>query len=239
MKEPLLIIALPYAGGDKYAYRSLEREKPDWIEFVSLELPGRGMRRKEAQIGTMDEIAADYLQQLRSLKLSKAFILFGHSMGALAAFEMLRKMSLAGDPLPSFAYLSGCQAPCVFEARKIVHLPAEEFWQEIKKLGGTPEQLFAYPELLNMFEPIFKNDFRALELYRYESLAMPVNTAVHIRWGSREPHHQEKFEQWRSDLNVVSLNQMHGGHFYLFEKAKEIWDDISQIHQQNHQEGGE
>jgi surfactin synthase thioesterase subunit len=239
MNKSLRIVALPYAGGDKYAYRSLERETPDWIEFVCLELPGRGMRRKEGLLNNMDQIAADYYRQLEALDHSIPYVLMGHSMGALSAFEVLRRISPYGNKLPSFVYISGCLAPSVFQARIITHLPGTEFWMEIKKFGGIPEQLFAYPEMLNLFEPIFKSDFSVLENYKYQPLLTPLKTEVHLRWGRSEPHPEQQYVLWKNDLQLSSVNQMDGGHFYILERASEVWEDIRQIYNNQLQKRGE
>ncbi|MGH3799012.1 MAG: thioesterase II family protein, partial [Pseudonocardiaceae bacterium] len=99
----LRLICLPPAGGGASRYRDWPAHFPDEVEVVSVQLPGRENRFHEPPIESMEQLVGPLLDGLTS-HLTPPFALFGHSMGALIAFELARRMRPRGlQPVHLFA----------------------------------------------------------------------------------------------------------------------------------------
>ena len=101
------------------------------------------------------------------------FALFGHSMGALLAYELAIELSNRNIP-PKKLFVSGSLAPRRQSARGIHTLNDIEFVEELKRLNGTPEAVIANQELMDIVLPILRADFAIAETYaRQEVIALP------------------------------------------------------------------
>ena len=96
------LFGIPFSGGNAYSYQALKNQLSANIRFIGLELPGHGTRVAEPLLYTIEEMTDDLLQQI-DLNQEDDYAFFGHSLGALLAFLMCRKISNAGKPLPSYA----------------------------------------------------------------------------------------------------------------------------------------
>jgi surfactin synthase thioesterase subunit len=105
----LRLVCLPPAGGGASRYRGWPALLPDDVEVVSVQLPGRENRFNEQPIESMEELVDQLVEGLASY-LTRPFALFGHSMGALIAFELIRRLRPSGVA-PVHLFASGCRAP--------------------------------------------------------------------------------------------------------------------------------
>src|SRR5438309_8480657 len=104
------IFLFPHGGGSAASYRSYVNGFPGNIgRVVPVELPGRGKRAHEEYAKSIQECAALALQQIEIT--SEKYILHGHCMGALLAFEAIKLIAASGKQLPSFMVVSGRNAP--------------------------------------------------------------------------------------------------------------------------------
>ncbi len=213
------VLAIPYAGGDKYAYRALESLKPRGVDLVVLELPGRGTRSAEARLRDIAAMTRDLLAQTEALELSGPYVLVGHSMGAILAYELMRAMLDEGHPMPQKAYLSSIAAPSVARSRFISHLPSAEFWEIITKYNGMPQGILDNPGLRSYFEAVLRDDFAAIEKYRpsYGQVeALPVN--IQVSHGDKEELALEHIMAWQqTSLEPIEIKAFSGSHFFIFE----------------------
>jgi medium-chain acyl-[acyl-carrier-protein] hydrolase len=106
----LRLFGFPHGGGGPQAFREWSRHLPEHIELVALSLPGRGARLQEPLMTSMDDLLPQLLQTLPDL-CDKPFVFFGHSMGAIVAFELTRQLQQAGMPLPLHLFVSAHKAP--------------------------------------------------------------------------------------------------------------------------------
>jgi medium-chain acyl-[acyl-carrier-protein] hydrolase len=134
------------------------------VEIVSVQLPGRENRFNERAIESMDQLVGQLLDGLASY-LTRPFAFFGHSMGALLAFELIRHMRPGGlQPVHLFA--SGCRAPHLPSRTPDWHtLPDPEFIAKIESLGGIPPELLAERQFLDTMLPTLRSDCALTETY--------------------------------------------------------------------------
>jgi len=160
------LFTFPFAGGGTSVYRSWSAALPPEVAVCPVRLPGREARIHEPAPRDLVALARAAGDALRP-HLDVPFALFGHSMGALLAFELARGLLRRGDPAPRILYASGCAAPHVGTADAVSALSDHDFIAHLRKLGATPVEVLASAELLELFLPTLRADFVACERYAY------------------------------------------------------------------------
>jgi surfactin synthase thioesterase subunit len=151
------IFVFPYGGGSASSYRSYAGGfPPDIARVVPVEIPGHGKRAHEEFARSIQECAALTLQQIDTM--AEEYILHGHCMGALLAFEAIKLIEAGGGRLPRFMVASGRNAPG--HANEWLHRAAglddRGLFEELQELGGIPKGLsFA---MAQPFLAVIRND---------------------------------------------------------------------------------
>lgn len=217
MQRPALrLFCLPYSGASAMVYLRWRRALPAWIEVCPLELPGRGRRFNEALQTDMPALAAQLADELQG-RLDVPFALFGHSLGALLAFELAHALRRKGAPQAAAVLVSGAPAP----AHRQYHadLQAEQsdaqLLARLRQLGGTQEAVFADEEMLQLTLPILRADFLMCGRYHYERRA-PLGCPVHVFGGRQDRLSIEALSAWQDETAAgFSLEMFDGDHFFI------------------------
>jgi surfactin synthase thioesterase subunit len=227
----LTVVAIPFAGADRYCYRVLQTASPSNWKWVVLDLPGRGPRGKEQRLLAITEMVEDLHQSLRQQLPKGPYVVLGHSMGAILAYELMRLLGARGMALPFGALLSSIAAPGVPRTRFVSHLPSTEFWDVMRSYNGVPEGIASNPALRDYFEPVLRADFAAIERYRPQGgvvEALPLQLA--LRWGNTEKLEDADMKQWSQASSLeVDFKQHPGGHFYLFNTPELVIADLVKL----------
>lgn len=170
LREPLAqprvrLYCLPYAGGSARAFQSWRDILPSDVALVGIEYPGHGRRISEPAIDRIDVLAGQLVSALAKVPRGP-YALFGHSMGALAAFEMSHQLAGRGAPLPILLAVSGHGAASLPSTDRPVHASSDDaFLARLRELNATPPEVLETPDLLELMMPILRADFRAAETY--------------------------------------------------------------------------
>ncbi len=222
------IIAFPFAGGNKYAYTFLNALlAPLDISMDVLEYPGRGDRIKESFCTSIEAILEDLFPQvLQTISEEEDYIIYGHSMGALVAYLVCKKIEESSVRNPKKLVVSGRKAPGVIKTNKIGQLPSQEFWKELMKLGGIPKEIEHETVLKDFFESILRSDISIVENYEHDvSSGKPLQTPIDVQYGSEELENESDFEDWKQEtISVARLKEFSGNHFFIYEHAQDIID---------------
>ncbi|MEV5412743.1 alpha/beta fold hydrolase [Thermopolyspora sp. NPDC052614] len=217
------LICLPYAGGAAAAYQIWRWLAPDGLQVCPVELPGRGARFGEdlfQRLTPLVETLADAIAPA----LDRPFAIFGHSMGALLAFELTRTLRKFGLPEPEHLFVSGAVAPGTPRRERPLHdAPDNEIRRKLRTLGGTPEELLGNDELMELMLPVLRADFAVLETYEYREQA-PLAVPITVLAGRSDPVVPvSALRGWRDQSTVpLRLRLFPGGHFYLHDAAADI-----------------
>ena len=136
------IFLFPYGGGSAASYRSYANRFPQDVgRVVPVEIPGRGKRSHEEFARSIPECAALALEEIDTE--SEGYILHGHCMGALLAFEAIRLIEASGRQLPICMVASGRNAPRHINdwLRRVPDMDDRSLFNELQEFGGIPRGL--------------------------------------------------------------------------------------------------
>src|SRR5215216_1306806 len=144
----LRLFCLPFAGGGASSYRGWSNELPSDIEVVPVQLPGREDRLGEKPLQRIEDVVDGLIEALSPLMRDLPFTLFGHSMGALVALEVTRRLATTDGPVPCHMITSARAAPHLPLRRpQVSKLSRKELEQWLRELNGTPQAVLTSTEL--------------------------------------------------------------------------------------------
>lgn len=219
----LRLFFFPYAGGGILSFRNWRDRFSPTIGVYPVELPGRGFRIQESPMTNLQLLVSELARSLLPY-LDKPFAFFGHSMGALISFELARCLRKQYQLQPVCLFVSGRCAPQVPPIVPPIHqLPDSEFLEAIRRLNGTPEAVFANPELLALALPILRADFSLIETYTYIDGA-PLQCPISVFGGLQDPETTvECLEAWKMQTDGdMSLHLFPGDHFFIHSHLDEL-----------------
>lgn len=217
------IFAFPYAGGDSYCYRDYQK-KMAHIPFITLSLPGRGKRFGEPRIDSIDGMADEAIKQFQ-LASAQDFIFYGHSMGSLIAYCTAIKLRALNLNQPKLLLFSGRKGPSLNTGKGNRHkLPTKEFRSELESLGGCPKEVLQNQELMEIFEPILRSDFKAVETYQYVP-TKPLDQKITLFHGKGDHFTKEDILTWQLESSQpIEYHEFDGGHFFIQKECNVICD---------------
>ena len=221
------LICFPFAGGGASSYRGWAADPAAPVEICAIQLPGREQRRHEPAIRSVSR-AVDLLMPALQSDLGMPFAFFGHSMGALLAYEVARRLQQVGGPTPHCVFVSGHRAPQLPRRKRIWHgLPTPDLIQELRTLNGIPSAVFDHPELLNSVLITIRADLEVVETYRHSP--GPILSCPVIAMGGRtDPGVSESdLAAWQDTTQAHFKTMMFDGdHFYINANRQHVVDSV-------------
>jgi surfactin synthase thioesterase subunit len=193
-------------------------------------LPGRETRLREPPYRRVPSLVADAVRALAPL-CERPFALFGHSLGALLAFELAHRLREVGGPLPVHLFVSGRRAPQDPDPEPpLSELPDGRLVSELRRrYDGIPQAVVEMPELLELFLPILRADCELLDTYAYaarEPLAMPISAFTGADDRRVGP---DELAGWaRHTSGAFRARVLPGGHFYFHGAEEELAAELEQ-----------
>jgi medium-chain acyl-[acyl-carrier-protein] hydrolase len=137
------------------------------VTVCPIRRPGRESAHAEPLLRDVPAIVAGSLRALATVP-DLPCVLFGHSLGALVAFELARELQSAGKT-PRLLVVAAKPAPqSPTSDPPLAELPDARFLREVDaRYGGIPRELKDVPELLAMLLPVIRADITASEGYRH------------------------------------------------------------------------
>lgn len=222
----LRLYCFPYAGASHTVFQHWRALLAEDIELALVKLPGRGARFGEPQARSLAELANCLATEIAQASAEGTpFALFGHSMGALLAFETARALRRF-DLSPVHLLVSGRTAPAAHGWReRLSDLPDAAFLEVIGSMNGLPQELIDNAEWLELFLPIIRADFALCEDYRYQS-GHPLNCPISVLAGRGDASVPVPLlEGWAAETHAHCQTRLFaGGHFFLFEQQDELLD---------------
>ncbi|MDW4909132.1 alpha/beta fold hydrolase [Streptomyces sp. ADMS] len=215
------LYCIPYAGCSARVYDSWQQHLPAGVTVVPMELPGRGSRCVEEPIDELSALLADlYLQ----VDWDSPYALFGHSYGAVVAFELARLIRAKGEPEPVTLMLSACRAPELLGADAATHLLSDaEFADRLGELGGTPQELLDNEELMEIYLPVIRADYRILGEYGTGGPGTVGCPVVAFYGDADDDADLASVQGWEKRTDAYfDVELIHGDHFFLHAAESEL-----------------
>lgn len=216
-----------YAGGNAAHYQAWQAGLDPRIEVCAIQLPGRGARYREPPPASFAGII-ESVAELVAAEYDRPFAFFGHSFGALLAFELARFCRRNSLPAPCHLFASGCPAPSrISPGRRIHTLPDAEFLDALKGYNGTPADVLQHRELMELMLPTIRADFALNSEYRYAA-EDPLATPITVLAGNRDHDiGQASLLHWGSEtIGGFDLQWFDGGHFFIDQQRPAVMDSI-------------
>lgn len=218
------LVCFPWAGGGASAYRRFSFQLPETIELLAVQYPGREDRYRECPLLRMELIVNHVLDDLIPI-FDRPLVFFGHSMGALVAYEVAQALKAKLCREPRMLIISGSGSPdregsyerCASMASE------EEFIDDIQRFGGTPHEIVDDRQMMRALLPVLRADYEVLDTYACRP-ATPLSCPLIACAGNQDPSvSREAMEAWQQ--YTTGPSQVHwfsGGHFYLCSQLRAL-----------------
>jgi medium-chain acyl-[acyl-carrier-protein] hydrolase len=210
------LLCFAHAGGGPSFFRPWRAALGPETAVRPVLLPGREWRLDEPSFRHIAELVEPLCEALDPY-LDQPYALFGHSMGAVVAYEVARRFSGPSRAGPTCLLVSGRRAPGLPARRpRLSGLPDDEFLAEVARLNGIPPEVLNEPELLSMLLPTLRADFELAETYQPlpgGRLGCPV--VAYMSTSDPEVDYAEVLGWREVTTGDFTMRAFRGDHFYL------------------------
>ncbi|MFF5706519.1 thioesterase II family protein [Streptomyces sp. NPDC012794] len=220
------VFCFPHAGGNPRTFLGWQPGMADDAQVLAVCPPGRGHRFREpapASLAALADGSAAAIA-LTATADGRPFLLFGHSFGAVLAFEVARRL----DGVRGFAGLvvSGCGAPSLLPTPRVVEaarLDGRAFTEAVGFFGGLPPEVLEDEAVQELLLPHLKADFRMVAGYRYRP-GTPLAVPVTLLNGTEDPHvSAAALDAWSRECAAPpDRHWTDGGHFYFEDRPDAV-----------------
>jgi surfactin synthase thioesterase subunit len=211
----LRLFCIPFAGCGASAFNAWPAAFPDTIELHAAQLPGRESRYSEPALSDVHDVVRRMGDAIEPY-LDRHYALFGYSMGAWIAFELIRELRRRGAPVPIQFFAASMRAPQISAAwPPLSQLPRDQFLERISEYFDSPWQTWANPDLLAIVLPVLRADMALCESYVYREeppFAFPIQVFCGLRDRSTP---LADAQAWRAQTTGnFALEVLEGSHFF-------------------------
>lgn len=201
----------------------------DAVHFYGVQMPFRGMRRKDPHPGTIQEAARMAMEAIRPLimKGNCPYVLMGYSMGAWIAYEVLCLAKKEGLPLPVHLIVAAMVSPNLPKALRpwkcTATLDTSGFQNQLRAWNCN-EVLFQ-KDMWAAYEPLLRADHNMLDLYEYTDMNGVLDVCCSIFRGKQDQQLTDEslFQGWFEVLGQKEKTQknsiiaIEGDHGLVFD----------------------
>ncbi|MFI9406407.1 thioesterase II family protein [Nocardia sp. NPDC052316] len=223
------LVVFPHAGAGASTYRAFSKRLSDDFDVVIVQYPGRQDRAAEPLAASCAELAAGALAEFLESPCHRGvpITVFGHSVGAMVAFEFVRQAEAAGV---SVALLGASSAVAPALVAQTPPLPTEDdaLLERLVALNGTGAEVLANREIIRLTLPVLKADYRAFDNYVCGPEVRVAARIEAIGGADDEFVTAAELRPWvRHSSRGGAVTLFDGGHFYLHDHIDGIAELLS------------
>jgi len=219
-----------HAGGAASSFHALRRALAPAVDVLPVQLPGRERRIRETPFTDIEALIDD-LEPALAPELYGRYAFYGHSMGALVAHDLIRRLRSRGAVLPTALVAGACPAPHLqLAVTAFAELPDHRLRSWMVELGGMSDQLLAYPEWAEAATSLLRADLQVC-LSRNPQDDDPLPVPIHVLAGTDDPLTRDsEVASWASHSSVgCEVIPVVGGHFFNRESPVLFHDLLASV----------
>ena len=222
-KANLRLYCFSYAGGNAYNFVSWDDSLHAIAEVCAIQLPGRSTRLDEQPINEIGELIPKLAEVVQD-NSKKPFAFFGHSLGALIAYELAVYCARRRLEMPRTLFVSGCAAPHLIpKSSGAVELSDDALLEELRSYAGTPPEILENKELMNIALPSIRADFEMRDKYRYVSSSkLDIPFIILAGSGDGESPENDARGWFEHSSRGSRIEWFDGGHFFINSHRDEV-----------------
>ncbi|MEW1863571.1 alpha/beta fold hydrolase [Streptomyces sp. NPDC088194] len=219
------LVCFPHSGGFAGGFREWAALTPPGTELMAVRYPGRADRFAEPVVG-IRETASLVATELLGLPASP-LILYGHSLGALVAYETAVALRDAGSP-PTRLCVSGSPGPEDAGGGTTHRLTDAELWSAVKAFGTIDPEFADDEEFRDLVLPALRADVTANETYAPRAGTAPLPCPVRCYYSPDDPLAGEaQVRSWSAcTTGEFTLRARPGGHFHPRVDPRGLVEDV-------------
>lgn len=211
------VLAVPYAGGSAQPFFAWKPLLEGRVSLWALELPGRGRCFGQPMPSSLVALAQGLAHTLHAHGVQPDLV-FGHSLGALISFELLRAMRAHGRGLPAAAMMTGRIAPSKPTAFGLPRFTRGDLIDYLRDLGGTPDSVLHNDAVIDMMLPVLQGDLELIASHEHRPAApLDLDLAVAGGFDDRRVPIDGLLAWQQAFSGDFSLHMFPGGHFFIEE----------------------
>ncbi|MFE5330280.1 thioesterase II family protein [Embleya sp. NPDC056575] len=227
---PVRMFTIPYAGADATMFAPWVDYLPDSVEVTAVRLPGRGARTGEVSLTDPAQLSAMVAELVLESDDGRPYVFFGHSIGAMIAFDTVRELRRCGHRMPSLLALSAVPPPQggAFARACQPILVSDQPWRQLGLTDLLPPEVFRDQGSMAAFGPPMMADLLLALQHRYVHEA-PLDCVLSV-FGARDDTlvAVESLSNWQEQTTrPLRLRTYPGGHLYVHEALPSLLTDLS------------
>jgi len=228
-KAKSILFLFPYAGGGASVYNQWQKFFVN-TEVIAAQYPGRETRIKERPIENMRILVTELFDSIKPIiSETVPYYLFGHSLGTKVVYELALLIQKSGLNQPSGLIIAAGKAPCLKEDNPIHQLDDNDFINEIGRFSATPTSILQSKELIGVFLPMLRADFKLDETY-HRSNVEKVNVPILALMGTNDPELTiDELLMWKDYTNCgFTCKSVTGTHMFIISNQEAV---INTLHE--------
>jgi len=217
--KPTLLVSFPHAGAGPSFFAGWRNLATPGLDVAPVGLPGREKRFAEEPLEYVSDAVEDALPQIRAQAGGyHGVCLFGHSLGALLAYETACRLAADADVPVMALVVSGSAGPAHRHDLGATGLPDGAFLDAVERATGYRHEALDDPDLRELLLPALRADIAMHERYRSTGPTVLHVPVLAVRGAEDHLIDAEMLGQWRAvTTGGFDARSLPGGHMYLAE----------------------
>jgi surfactin synthase thioesterase subunit len=219
------LFCFPHAGGSAVFFQTWSEQITRDVELTAVQYPGRAERMAEPIIDDAPTLVRQVTSAILPL-CDRPVALFGHSMGAIVAYEVARSLQMLGAA-PAHLFVSGHRAAGLPGDRHYSEQDDDTLVETLMWMGGSDAGVFADPELREMVLPYVRGDLQLLDRYVHRPeprLSVPITSVIGADDHVESPDLAARWAELTSE--TFAQRVLPGDHFYLVPYRDQVIAEI-------------
>ena len=224
MQKKLRLFCFPYAGGNTSTYASWQDDLKD-ICVVPVNMKGRALRIFEDPLSDMFTLVDELYKEIEPF-LDAPFAFYGHSLGGLVAFSLLKKIEQEKSVFAQTLILGACRPPHLRDRLK--DFTDKTLINKLKAHANTPQEILESQEMMDLILPMIRADYKLVNSCEVEETKILRSKVLLLN--CEEDIEREMYLEWEKYFkNKCEYKNLEGGHFFVQEERESLLKVLKEV----------